>query len=127
MIAKQQVGTVTLTEALDCRIEYETAAWFSVVRVAPGTYPVLAAFSSREARTPFSFILDAEGVCVEHHTPTLWGGVQVGRDQTSSREIGKTMRAGRLPGRINIESIDLLPGFRLDTEFYPTVMRERDA
>lgn len=127
MFVTQQVGTVTLTEPLDCRIQYETAAWFAVTRVPPGTYAVTGAFSNAQCRTPFALSLEAEGVCIEHHCPTLWGGVRIGRDETPSREIGRPMKAGSLPGQIDRASIDLLPGFRLDDEICPMIVRDRAA
>jgi hypothetical protein len=37
-----QIGTFTVTEPREVRETYETASWYRLFEVAPGTYPVIA-------------------------------------------------------------------------------------
>lgn len=69
------IGTVTLTEPLIHTISYETAAWWTEVEIAPGTYSVILLEPNTFYARPG---LRVTGTIVRAYLPSLYGGVSVG-------------------------------------------------
>lgn len=103
-----KIGKVTFKEPVDTHVSYETAAWYSVVRIEPGTYEVMGYQTYPNGQVWISGI-NAFGICVEDYTPSLMNGNYIG--EKVSHHEGKTMKAGALAGLI--EMIDLDDGFEL--------------
>ena len=65
-----------ITEAKEYRQSYETAAWFTIHIIQPGTYEVVDRGLGCYKK-PYMTV-EVRTVIKEHHTPTLFGGVCIG-------------------------------------------------
>lgn len=70
------VGFVTIPKATHVARSYETAAWRSTIRLAPGIYPITGKW--QDGRLFYGFTVP--GVFVDVFMPSLWGGVAVGSE-----------------------------------------------
>lgn len=88
-----KVGTITLHELYDDKVNHEVAAWSTTLTVAPGTYPVYGRMDRGELRLSTDVL---PAIVTENHTPALFGGVRIGSSNDGSEDIG-TERATVVP------------------------------
>lgn len=106
-----KVGTVTLDKPTIFRRHYETAAWYTDVEVAAGTYDVVAYAEGRRWLVSPSIV--AEGNVVAEYLAALWCGVPVGGKTHDN--LGRIERV--VGGNVSPKEVALLPSFKLG-DFY---------
>lgn len=80
-----KIGTVTVTEAFERKVTYETASWYTMVKVEPGVYDVVL------HQSPKCVVVKYHGVVTdEHFVNRLLGHTSL----AEKRNIGNPMDCG---------------------------------
>ena len=84
-MSKEQIGTVVVTEAKNVTKHFETARWFSQIRVEPGNYPL---FVADHYGTPYYWVEYHGEIIADDFTP-LYCGNPIGKSRTHVGQQGE--------------------------------------
>lgn len=83
-----KIGTLLLAEPQIYTVNYEVAAWYTRVQVPAGEYDLTATFA--EGNRAYWVMVAMPGTIVEEYTPSLFGGVVIGKGNGDQR-VGQPM------------------------------------
>lgn len=124
------IGWVDIPHATTQRLQYETAAWYTLVAVPAGRY-LLTSVPWTSGSRERVWLLRCSGTIVDQYMPALWGGVPIGSSPQGrqSPAVGRSQEWSRQwtpTDRMSLaRDIIRLGGFPVyaDGVYTPTVCR----